>query len=61
LIDSIPTQESPLVQIALIDVLVQIGGHDAGPELRRIAGDAQSNANVRQRAAWGIQKLGMAP
>jgi HEAT repeat protein len=58
LVDSIATQESPLVQIALIDTLVQIRDRDATPELKRVASDPQSNANVRQRAEWGIQKLG---
>jgi hypothetical protein len=57
LVDSIAMQDSPLVQIALIDSLVQIRDHDAASELKRIAADTQSNANVRQRADWGIQKL----
>jgi hypothetical protein len=57
LLDSIPTQESPLVQIALIDALVQIHDTAASGELTRIAHDAQYNANVRQRAEWALQKL----
>jgi hypothetical protein len=59
LVDSIATQDSPLVQIALIDTLVQIQDRDAAPELQKIAADAQSDSNVRQRAEWGLTKLGI--
>jgi len=58
LVDSIPRQESPLMQIALIDALVQIRDHAAGTELRRLTGDAETEAVVRQRARWGLEKLG---
>jgi len=57
LLDSIATQESPLVQIALIDALVQIHDTAATGELTKISRDAQYDPNVRQRAQWGIQKL----
>ena len=57
LVDSIPTQESPLVQIALIDALVQIHDTAASVELVKISRDPAYNPNVRQRAGWGIQKL----
>ena len=59
LLDSIPTQESPLVQIALIDAVVQIRDVNAGQELQKIAADQQYHRNVRQRAQWGIQQLGI--
>jgi hypothetical protein len=58
LIDSLPLQDSPLVQIALIDTLVQLHETDAAAEFRRLAADAATNPNVRQRAQWGLQKLG---
>jgi len=57
LLDSIPTQDSPLVQIALIDALVQIHDTDGLAELTKISRDLQYDPNVRQRAQWGIQKL----
>jgi hypothetical protein len=57
LIESIPTQPSPLVQIALIDALVQAGAREAGPELTAIASDTQYNHNVRQRSQWALQRL----
>ena len=58
LADSVATQESPLVQAALIDLLVQINDKDSAPALRRIAGDPQVDEMVRQRALTGLQKLG---
>jgi hypothetical protein len=57
LVDSISVQDSPLVQIALIDALVHIRDHAATGELRKLTGDADVNAAVRQRAQWGIQRL----
>lgn len=59
LIDSLPRQQSPLVQIGIIDALVQIGAREAGPELSAMAADAQYNSNVRQRSAWALQRLGL--
>ena len=57
LIDSVPRQDSPLVQIALIDSLVQTRNRDAEPALKKLTTDAEVNPAVRQRARWGIQKL----
>jgi HEAT repeat protein len=57
LIESIPAQPSPLVQIALIDALVQAGAREAGPELTAISSDTQYNRNVRQRSQWALQRL----
>lgn len=59
LIDSIPAQPSPLVQIALVDALVQVGAREAGPELTAIANGSQYNHNVRQRSQWALQQLGL--
>lgn len=58
LIESIPIQESPLVQISLIDVLVHVRDNDAARELRKLVGDTEANVAVRQRAQWGLAKLG---
>jgi hypothetical protein len=57
LVDALPLQDSALVEIALIDVLV--GAHDkaAVPALRRLADDAQADGAVRQRAAAGAKRL----
>jgi HEAT repeats len=59
LIESIPAQPSPLVQIALIDALVQSGAREAGPELTAIAADGEYNSNVRQRSQWALQRLNL--
>lgn len=57
LIDSLAKQNSPLVQISLIDLLVQIHERQSIGVLRKIADDAGQNRQVRQRAEWGLQKL----
>lgn len=59
LIDSISTQDSPLVQIALIDMLVQMNDGAVAPTLQKLASDQGANEAVRQRAAWGLRKLGV--
>ncbi|MGO9259110.1 MAG: zf-HC2 domain-containing protein [Bryobacteraceae bacterium] len=57
LVDSLPVQDSPLVQIALIDLLVQLNDTEALPTLHKLAADAQTDEAVRQRAAAAAQKL----
>lgn len=57
LVESIPRQDSPLVQIALIDAVVHMRDNAAATELRKLTGDQEVNAAVRQRAQWGLQKL----
>jgi HEAT repeat protein len=60
LADAISVQDSPLVQVALIDVLVQANAKDAAPALRKLAEDKSLDDAVRQRAASGLEKLGVA-
>lgn len=60
LVESIPVQESPLVQVALIDVLVQVNAHDTVPALKRLSVDSTMDAAVRQRADAAVQKLEVA-
>jgi hypothetical protein len=57
LIDSIQRQDSPLVQIALIDTLVRIRSQAAADELKKLNKDSKANPSVRKRAQWGLQKL----
>jgi len=54
---SIAGQESPLVQIALVDMLVQLNARGVTPDLEAISKDMQMNEMVRQRAAWALRKL----
>lgn len=57
LVDSLPKQDSPLVQIALIDAIVHMHDHGAAGELQKLSGNTDVNAAVRERAQWGLQKL----
>jgi len=49
---------SPFVQIALIDLLVQVKEPSSREALKKLADDQQIDAAVRGRAAWGLQQLG---
>jgi HEAT repeat protein len=55
--NSIAGQGSPLVQIALIDMLVQLNARNVGPDLERISKDLRMDEMVRQRAAWALHKM----
>jgi HEAT repeats/Putative zinc-finger len=55
--DALPMQDSALVEIALIDVLVEVNDKAALPALHRLADDAHADDAARQRAAAGIRKL----
>jgi len=57
LIQSLPRQESPLVQISLIDLLVQLRERESIDVLRQLTNDNNQNEQVRKRALWGLQKL----
>ena len=59
LVDAVPVQDSPLVQVALIDLLVQLRERDSAPALRALARNASADDAVRQRATWAIQRLGI--
>ena len=48
---------SPIVQIALIDFVVEIGEKESVAALRRLSADATLNEAVRQRARWGLEHL----
>ena len=57
LVKSLPKQDSPLVQISLIDLLVQLHERQSIEVLRQLIDDSNQNRQVRQRAEWGLQKL----
>ena len=57
LLNALQDQQSPLVQIALIDLFVEMRESDAKDRLRSIEQDSKVNPAVRQRAQWGIQQL----
>jgi HEAT repeat protein len=57
LMDSLQEQQSPLVQVALIDVLVDMHDASAVDRLKRLQQDPKTDPSVRKRADWGIQQL----
>ena len=56
---ALPQQDSPLVQIALIDFLLEAQGPDAAMTLRRIAEDMMFDKAVRARAERGLRQVGL--
>ena len=59
LVDSVARQESPLVQVALMDLLVHLNDKDVLPALQRLSADPQADETVRHRAVAAMQKLGL--
>jgi len=57
-IDAVPRQTSPLVQIALIDFIVEKSGREATDTLRRLSMDEMLDQAVRARAVQGLQQIG---
>jgi hypothetical protein len=58
LVDSLPMQDSALVQVALIDLLAQIEAREAAPAIRKLSEQAGIDESVRARAASAAEKLG---
>lgn len=50
-------QESPLVQIAIIDQLVALKDTQGRPALDQLAQDRKVNAAVRQHAEWALKQI----
>ena len=57
MVEALPQQDSPLVQLALIDLLVEVRERRAAESLGRLREDAGADAAVRQRAEWGMRQL----
>lgn len=57
LLQAIFKQDSPMVQVAVIDTLAELKDQQAAPALRTLAGDANANPEVRQRAKWALGRL----
>lgn len=57
LMDALQGQQSPLVQIALIDLLVELREASAVERLKTFEKREDVNPTVRQRAEWGISQL----
>jgi HEAT repeat protein len=57
LVESLDRQTSPMVQIALIDVLVDIRDQQASTALKDLTQEAGLNPEVRDRAQWALEHL----
>jgi HEAT repeats/Putative zinc-finger len=56
-LESLENQNAPIVQVAIIDLLVDLKEGKAGPELRKLAENASIDTGVRQRAQWALERL----
>ena len=55
LLEALGGAQSPLVQIALIDLMVETRDRQSIGALRRLKADQAVNEAVRERAEWGLQ------
>lgn len=55
--DALQAQQSPLVQVALIDQLLEWRDPDAVQRLRNFQQSPNLNPTVRERAEWAVSKL----
>jgi anti-sigma-K factor RskA len=57
LLEALQGQQSPLVQLSLIDVLVEQHSPGTAEELKQFQTNPKLDPSVRKRAEWGIQQL----
>lgn len=58
LLRALGQQKSPLVQVELINLMVDLNEKQSVPVLRDLSRQPELNPAVRERADWGLQKLG---
>src|SRR5260221_9649560 len=58
LLDSLPRETSPLVQVGLIDLMVEVNEREVLPILKTLLQDDGLNVSVRRSAEKGLRKLG---
>jgi hypothetical protein len=56
-VNSLAKQSSPLVQIGVIDLLVELNEKPAIPALNRLLESSDLDPNVSHRAKWAVQQL----
>jgi hypothetical protein len=56
-IEALSHETEPIVQVALIDLLVDLKLKPAEQTLRRVASDASADAGVRERAHWALERI----
>ena len=57
LVQSIAKQESPMVQVGLINAIVDLNDRASVGALKQIGQTATFSAEVRQHAAWAVKQL----
>ena len=57
LVDVLQTTQSPMVQVALIDLLVDLHDKSAVSQFKKFQQDPSVNPTVKKRVDWGIQQL----
>lgn len=58
LVEAVGRQDSPLVQIELIDLFVELRDRRSRDVLRTLAADERVDNTVRERARWGLTQIG---
>jgi hypothetical protein len=56
-VQALPRQTTPIVQVALIDFLAELKERNAAPELRRLVSDPDIDSGVRKRAEWALERM----
>ena len=56
-VEALPSQTTPLVQVALIDLLVDFKERSAAGVLKTLAANRDANEGVRQQAEWALERL----
>jgi len=57
LVQALAKQESPLVQIAILDQMVELREKSGAPAIERLVSSQDVNPDVRQRAQWALKQL----
>jgi hypothetical protein len=57
LVEALQTRQSPLVQVALIDLLVDLHDRGAVTQFKKFQQDPRIDPTVKKRVDWGIQQL----
>jgi hypothetical protein len=57
MVDSLATQNSPMVQIALIDLMVELKEARAAQQIKKLEQNPKLDPTVREHARWGLAQL----
>jgi hypothetical protein len=57
LVQALPKQNSPMVQIAILDQIVELREKSAEPSIQSLVSSQDVNPDVRQRAQWALRQL----